>query len=405
MNRFDRDVRQDFPLLRGYQEAYLDNAATAQRPQCVLDAMKHFYENDNANPLRGFYPLSLRATEQYENARKRVAEFIGAANANEVIFTRNTTESLNLVAYSYGLSNLKPGDEVAVSILEHHSNMLPWQMVCRSTGATLRYMDCEMDGTLTDETIETVINPHTKIVAVTHVSNVLGCVSPVEKIVKRAHEMGAVVVLDGAQSTPHMPVDVKKLDVDFLAFSGHKLMGPMGIGVLWGRMELLDQMPPFLTGGEMIESVTRDGAVYAEVPHKFEAGTVNAGGAVGLAAAIDYIESIGFTAMEAQEHKLVCRAMEGIAQIPHVHILGSADPVNHKGIVNFIVDGVHPHDVAEILESDGVNVRSGHHCAQPLLQHLGCRSSTRASFMFYNTEEEVDRLVESLKNVRGRMGL
>ena len=243
MNGFDRDVRQDFPLLRGYQEAYLDNAATAQRPQCVLDAMKHFYENDNANPLRGFYPLSLRATEQYENARKRVREFIGAANANEVIFTRNTTESLNLVAYSYGLSNLKPGDEVAVSILEHHSNMLPWQMVCRSTGATLRYMDCEIDGTLTDETIETVINPHTKIVAVTHVSNVLGCVSPVEKIVKRAHEMGAVVVLDGAQSTPHMPVDVKKLDVDFLAFSGHKLMGPMGIGVLWGRMELLDQMP------------------------------------------------------------------------------------------------------------------------------------------------------------------
>ena len=405
MNGFDRDVRQDFPLLRGYQEAYLDNAATAQRPQCVLDAMKHFYENDNANPLRGFYPLSLRATEQYENARKRVREFIGAANANEVIFTRNTTESLNLVAYSYGLSNLKPGDEVAVSILEHHSNMLPWQMVCRSTGATLRYMDCEIDGTLTDETIETVINPHTKIVAVTHVSNVLGCVSPVEKIVKRAHEMRAVVVLDGAQSTPHMPVDVKKLDVDFLAFSGHKLMGPMGIGVLWGRMELLDQMPPFLTGGEMIESVTRDGAVYAEVPHKFEAGTVNAGGAVGLAAAIDYIESIGFPAMEAQEHKLVCRAMEGIAQIPHVHILGAADPANHKGIVNFIVDGVHPHDVAEILESDGVNVRSGHHCAQPLLQHLGCRSSTRASFMFYNTEEEVDRLVESLKNVRGRMGL
>ena len=405
MNGFDRDVRQDFPLLRGYQEAYLDNAATAQRPQCVLDAMKHFYENDNANPLRGFYPLSLRATEQYENARKRVREFIGAANANEVIFTRNTTESLNLVAYSYGLSNLKPGDEVAVSILEHHSNMLPWQMVCRSTGATLRYMDCEIDGTLTDETIETVINPHTKIVAVTHVSNVLGCVSPVEKIVKRAHEMGAVVVLDGAQSTPHMPVDVKKLDVDFLAFSGHKLMGPMGIGVLWGRMELLDQMPPFLTGGEMIESVTRDGAVYAEVPHKFEAGTVNAGGAVGLAAAIDYIESIGFPAMEAQEHKLVCGAMEGIAQIPHVHILGSTDPANHKGIVNFIVDGVHPHDVAEILESDGVNVRSGHHCAQPLLQHLGCRSSTRASFMFYNTEEEVERLVESLKNVRGRMGL
>lgn len=398
-------IRQDFPLLRDYGEAYLDNAATSQRPQCVLDAMCDFYCNSNANPMRGFYPLSLAATDAYEKSRARVARFIGATNPNEVVFTRNASESLNLVAYTYGLANLKAGDEVAVSILEHHSNMLPWQMVCKKTGATLRYLDCEPDGSFSEKTLDQGINERTKLVAVTHVSNVLGCVSPVEEIVERAHKVGAVVVLDGAQSVPHRPVNVTKLGVDFLAFSGHKLLGPMGIGVLWGKMELLEQMPPFLTGGEMIESVTRQGAVYAEVPHKFEAGTVNAAGAVGLAAAMDYLEKIGFTDMMAQEELLAARAMEGIGKIPGVHVLGSKDPGNHTGIVNFLVEGVHPHDVAEILESDGVNVRSGHHCAQPLLQHLGCRASTRASFMFYNTTDEVDRLVESLKTLRGRMGL
>ncbi len=398
-------IRQDFPLLRDYGEAYLDNAATAQRPQCVLDAICDFYCNSNANPLRGFYPLSLAATEAYENSRARVARFIGATNPSEVIFTRNASESLNLVAYTYGLSTLKAGDEVAVSILEHHSNLLPWQMVCKKTGATLRYLDCEPDGSFSEQTLDEGINGKTKLVAVTHVSNVVGCVSPVEEIVERAHRVGAVVVLDGAQSVPHMPVNATKLGVDFLAFSGHKLLGPMGIGVLWGKMELLEQMPPFLTGGEMIESVTRTGATYAEVPHKFEAGTVNAAGAVGLAAAIDYLEKIGFTDMMAQEELLVARAMEGIAKIPGIQVLGSKDPRNHTGIVNFLVDGVHPHDVAEILESDGVNVRSGHHCAQPLLQHLGCRASTRASFLFYNTTDEVDRLVESLSTLRGRMGL
>ena len=398
-------IRQDFPLLRDYGEAYLDNAATAQRPQCVLDAICDFYCNSNANPLRGFYPLSLAATDAYEKSRARVARFIGATNPSEVIFTRNASESLNLVAYTYGLQNLKAGDEVAVSILEHHSNLLPWQMVCKKTGATLRYLDCEPDGSFSEQTLDEGINGKTKLVAVTHVSNVLGCVSPVAEIVERAHRVGAVVVLDGAQSVPHMPVNVTKLGVDFLAFSGHKMLGPMGIGVLWGKMELLEQMPPFLTGGEMIESVTRNGAVYAEVPHKFEAGTVNAAGAVGLAAAIDYLEKIGFTDMMAQEELLVARAMEGIAKIPGIQVLGSKDPRNHTGIVNFLVDGVHPHDVAEILESDGVNVRSGHHCAQPLLQHLGCRASTRASFLFYNTTDEVDRLVESLSTLRGRMGL
>ncbi len=405
MTELDREFRGEFPLLSRYREAYLDNAATAQRPACVLRAMEEFYANHNANPLRGFYPLSLQATECYESARVQVAEFIHAPRPEDVIFTRNTTESLNLVAYSYGLSHLKPGDQVAVSILEHHSNMLPWQMVCRQTGAALRYMDCQWDGTLTEETICQAIGPKTRLVAVTHVSNVLGCVSPVEAIVRRAHEVGAVVVLDGAQSAPHMPVDVQALGVDFLAFSGHKLMGPMGIGVLWGRRELLEEMPPFLTGGEMIESVTREGAVYADLPHKFEAGTVNAGGAVGLAAALDYIDRIGFPTMEARELQLVRRAMEGLGALPHVQVLGSADPANHHGIVTFTIEDVHPHDVSQILEADGVNVRAGHHCAQPLLQHLGPRSATRASFMFYNTLEEAERLIASVAGVRERMGL
>ena len=281
---------------------YIDNAATAQRPDCVLEAEKHFYETANANPLRGFYPLSLAATEQYEEARKTVQKFIHAKSSKEIIFTRNTTESLNLVAYSYGLSNLREGDEIVVSIMEHHSNLLPWQMVARQTGAVLKFLECTREGALPDEVLEAAITEKTKLVAVAQVSNVLGCVNPVEKIVKLAHEKGAVVVVDAAQSAPHMPVDVTALDVDFLAFSGHKLMGPMGIGVLYGKKALLEEMPPFLTGGEMIESVTREGAVFAELPHKFEAGTVNGGGAWGLKAAIDYLNSIGFEAIEEKEN-------------------------------------------------------------------------------------------------------
>lgn len=296
--------RKDFPLLQNDPVMYLDNAATAQRPACVIEAVKAFYEQANANPLRGFYPLSLKATQMYEDARKTVQRFIHAPSERCVIFTRNTTEGLNLVAYSYALHHVKAGDEIVVSIMEHHSNMLPWQMVASQTGATLRYMDCEPDGTLTDETIEQTIGKKTKLVAIGHVSNVLGCVNPVKKIIDRAHAVGAAAVLDAAQSAPHMPLDVQALDADFVAFSGHKLMGPMGIGVLYGREELLDKMPPFLTGGEMIESVTREGAVFAELPHKFEAGTVNAAGAVGLAAAIEYIQKIGFDAMQKQENLL-----------------------------------------------------------------------------------------------------
>lgn len=398
------DYRKDFPLLQTNRTIYIDNAATAQKPAVVIEAGKQFYEESNANPLRGFYPLSLRATEVYENARVTVRDFIHADSEKEIIFTRNTTEGLNLVAYSYACHHLKPGDEIAITIMEHHSNLLPWQMAAQVTGATLRYLECEPDGTLTDETLEIGINEHTRLLAVGHVSNVLGCVNPVRKMADRAHAFGAVVVVDAAQSAPHMPIDVHELQADFLAFSGHKLMAPMGIGVLYGKEALLEEMPPFMTGGEMISSVSREGAVFAELPHKFEAGTVNAAGAAGLAAAIHYIEEVGFETIEARELQLTRRAMEGLAKIPHVHVIGSEKPENHTGIVAFTIEQVHPHDVSEILAADGIDVRAGHHCAQPLLTYLKVYNTTRASFMFYNTPEEVDAFVKSVSEVRRKMG-
>lgn len=400
----EHDYRKDFPLLQTNRTIYIDNAATAQKPAVVIEAEKQFYEESNANPLRGFYPLSLRATEVYENARVTVRDFIHADSEKEIIFTRNTTEGLNLVAYSYACHHLKPGDEIAVTIMEHHSNLLPWQMAAQVTGATLRYLECEPDGTLTDETLEIGINEHTRLLAVGHVSNVLGCVNPVRKMADRAHAFGAVVVVDAAQSAPHMPIDVHELQADFLAFSGHKLMAPMGIGVLYGKKALLEEMPPFMTGGEMISSVSREGAVFAELPHKFEAGTVNAAGAAGLAAAIHYIEEVGFETIEARELQLTRRAMEGLAKIPHVHVIGSEKPENHTGIVAFTIEQVHPHDVSEILAADGIDVRAGHHCAQPLLTYLKVYNTTRASFMFYNTPEEVDAFVKSVSEVRRKMG-
>ena len=396
--------RDDFPLLKSQSIAYLDNAATAQRPQCVLDAVTEFYESQNANPLRGLYPLSIAATEAYENAREAVRAFLNARSTREIIFTRNTTEGLNLAAYSCGLSHVKAGDEVLVSIMEHHSNLLPWQMVCRQTGAALKFMECETDGTLDLNKVEALITPKTKIVACTQVSNVLGRVNPIREIAELAHRVGAVMVVDGAQSTPHLPVDVQALDADFFAFSGHKIYGPMGIGVLCGREELLEEMPPFLTGGEMIESVTRESAVYAELPHKFEAGTVNAAGAVGLHAAIDYIKSVGFAEMHARETALTRRAMARIREMPYVHVLGSEDPEEHCGIIAFTVDGVHPHDISEILASDGVAIRAGHHCAQPLHTYLKRPSTARASLAFYNTEADVDRLINGISTLRERMG-
>ena len=393
--------RDDFPLLKSQDVAYLDNAATAQRPQCVLDAVTAFYRSQNANPLRGLYPLSIAATEAYENAREAVRAFLNVKSAREIIFTRNTTESINLAAYSYGLSHVKAGDEVLVSIMEHHSNLLPWQMVCRQTGATLKFMECEMDGTLDLNKVEPIITPKTKIVACTHVSNVLGRVNPIRELAALAHRVGAVMVVDGAQSTPHIPVDVQALDADFFAFSGHKVYGPMGIGVLYGREDLLNAMPPFLTGGEMIESVTREGAVFAELPHKFEAGTVNAADAVGLHAAIDYVGNIGFAQMHEREVALTRRAMDAMRELPHVHVLGAEDPEEHCGIITFTVDGVHPHDISEILASDSVAIRAGHHCAQPLLTWLGVENLAccRASLAFYNDKKDVDALIAGLGNV------
>lgn len=399
------DYRKDFPLLSEIgSTVYIDNAATSQRPQCVIDAETQFYEKYNANPLRGNYPLSIEATEQYENARKAVRDFIGAKSAREIIFTRNTTESINLVAYSYGLSNVHAGDEILVSIMEHHSNLLPWQMVARQTGAQLRFIECRPDGSLDLDEVCSLITDKTKIVAITQVSNVLGRVNPIKEIATMAHEKNAVIVIDGAQSTPHMAVDVQELDADFFAFSGHKIFGPMGIGVLYGKKRLLKAMPPFLTGGEMIDSVTRDGAKFAELPHKFEAGTVNAAGAAALHEAINYVKSIGFPAMQAQELAVTKRAFDGLKEIPHVHVLGSDDAGEHTGILTFTIDDVHPHDVSEILIADGICVRAGHHCAQPLLNHLGISSATRASFMFYNTLDEADQFVQSIASVRERMG-
>lgn len=398
------NVRQDFVLLQNTDRVYFDNAATSQKPKCVIDAVQEFYEKYNANVLRGLYPLSVEATERYENARKTVQRFIHAACPEEIIFTRNATESMNLVAYSYGMANLKAGDEILVSILEHHSNILPWQMVSRATGAKLVFLECEPDGTIPKEKMDEAFSEHTKLVAVTQVSNVLGCVNNIPELVKRARACGAVILMDAAQSAPHMPIDVQKLDVDFVAFSGHKMLAPMGIGVLYGKQELLEKMPPFLTGGEMIETVSRYDAVYAELPHKFEAGTVNAGGAVGLAAAIDYLESYGMDTLHAVEQELTAYLFRGMNAIPHVHVLGSQREDNHTGIVSFTVDQVHPHDISEVLSSDGMDIRAGHHCAQPLHDHLGIHSTARASLMFYNTKEEIDRFLESVSNIRRRMG-
>ena len=398
------DYKKDFPLLKDSQVAYLDNAATAQRPLAVLEAEKNFYEKYNANPLRGLYELGMEATDRYEEARDTVRDFLHAKKSCEIVFTRNTTESINLVAYSYGLNRLKAGDELLVGIDSHHSNLLPWQMVARQTGASLKFLECEMDGHFTDEAIKKSITKRTKLAAITHVSNVIGRVNPVEKIIEKVHAVGGVVLVDAAQSAPHIPIDVQAMDVDFLAFSGHKLMSPMGIGVLYGKEALLDAMPPFLTGGEMIESVTREEAVFAELPHKFEAGTVNGGGAWGLKAAIDYLNSIGFETIEKKENALTALAMSELKKIPHVHVIGSEKPEEHNGILNFTIDGIHPHDIASILDDAHVDVRAGHHCAQPLLAHLGVLVTTRASISFYNTEEDVLRLIEQVKKIRRLMG-
>lgn len=398
------EIRKDFPLIAKGNIIYLDNAATTQKPTYVLEAERAYYEAQNANPFRGVYELSEQATEAYEQARATVAAFIHAKEAEEIVFTRNATESLNLVAYSYGLHFLQPGDEIVVSVMEHHSNFLPWKMVAERTGAVLRKLECENDGTLTDETLNEVINEKTRLVAVTQTSNVFGRKNDIKKIAELAHSYGAVIVADGAQSVPHMPVDVVDLDVDFLAFSGHKMFAPMGIGVLYAKREFLEKMPPFLSGGEMISTVHWDRVSYAEVPHKFEAGTVNVGGAVGLKAAIEYINQVGFDVIQEQEHRLSVLAVNEMKKVPGLHIIGSQNPEEHCGIVTFTIDGVHPHDIAAILDANHVAIRSGHHCAQPLMDFLKVNSTSRASFAFYNTEEEIRQFVAGLGSIRRQMG-
>lgn len=398
------DYKKDFPLLANNAVAYLDNAATTQKPQCVMDAEMDFYKMHNANPLRGLYRLAMEATDIYEDSRQAVKNFINAAHAEEIIFTRNASESLNLVAYSYGLANLREGDEIVTTIVEHHSNMLPWRMVAEKTGAVVKYIECAEDGSISDEAVDAAIGSKTKLVAVAQISNVLGCLNPVDKIIAAAHAVGAVVVIDAAQSAPHMKIDVQSLDADFLAFSGHKMFGPMGIGVLYGKKTLLEEMPPFLRGGEMISIVSRDGQEYAPLPHKFEAGTVNAAGAAGLKAAIDYISKIGFDVICAREEALTTYAFEGMKNVPGVKIIGADAAERHKGILTFLLEGVHPHDIAAILDADDINIRAGNHCAQPLLDHLGTGATARVSFAFYNTLEDVDRFLTSLGGIREKMG-
>ncbi len=398
------DFRKDFAILQDPKYIYFDNAATSQRPVQVLEAVNEVYNKANANPLRGLYEWSVLATDAYENARELTAKFIGAKSAQEIIFTRNATESLNLIAYSYGMTNVEEGDEILISVTEHHSNILPWQMVARAKHATLKFLEPAEDGSISEEEIRSKLSDRTKIFAMAQVSNVLGVTTDIKRAAQLAHEKGATVVIDGAQSAPHTKVDVQDLGADFFVFSGHKMLAPMGIGVCYGRKELLNAMPPFLTGGEMIEYVTRETATYAELPHKFEAGTVNVGGAVGLGAAINYLEQVGFDYIEAQEKKLTALLMEEMSQMDHLTVYGSADPTKHCGIVTFNIDGCHPHDVASILDEDHVCIRAGHHCAQPLLQYMNVGATCRASMYFYNTEDEVHRFAQILKNVRGALG-
>ena len=404
-----KDFRRDFPLLHnmmnGKPLVYLDNGATTQKPESVIQAMCGYYGGCNANPHRGAYALSVQATDIYENARERTRQFIHAKSAKEIIFTKNATEALNLVAYSYGLTNIGAGDEIVLTISEHHSNLVPWQQVAKARGAVLRYIYLEADGNLSAADIETKITAKTKLVAVTQVSNVLGLVNPVKDIVARAHRAGAVVVVDGSQSVAHMAVDVQDIGADFFAFSGHKLLSPMGIGVLYGREALLDAMPPFLTGGDMIEYVEEQDTTFAELPAKFEAGTQNVGGAAGLTAAIDYLETFGFDNIQRIEKELVDYALPQLRALPYIELYGCDSRQDNKtGIITFNVKDVHPHDVATILDSYGVAVRAGHHCAQPLHRFLGLNASCRASFYLYNTREDIDRWIDAVKKVRGVLG-
>ena len=390
-------IRDDFPILQNRKMAYLDSGATTQKPKQVIKAIEKFYENNNANPHRGAYSLSIEATEEYENTRKKIAKFINARYEEEIIFSKNASESLNLVAYSYGLDNLKKDDEVVISIMEHHSNLVPWQYVTGKTQSNLKYMYVNENYELSKEEIESKITDKTKIVAITHVSNVLGTINPVKEIIKYAHKKGAIVIVDASQSIPHMKIDVQDLDADFLAFSGHKMLAPLGIGVLYGKREILNKMNPFLMGGDMIEYVYEQKTTFAPLPNKFEAGTQNVEGVIGLGAAIDYISNLGYDKIQEIEDELLDYAREELSKLDFLKIYMTPNRKNHSAVISFNIKGVHPHDVASILDTENVCVRSGNHCAQPLLRFLGEDSTCRMSLYFYNTKQDIDMLVEALK--------
>lgn len=389
-------IKKDFPLLENENITYLDSGATTQKPIQVIKAVEEFYQKYNANPHRGAYSLSVEATEQYENTRTKIAKFINAKHREEIIFSKNATESLNLIAYSYGLDNLKKDDEVVISIMEHHSNLVPWQKMTKQTGSKLNYMYINENYEITDEEIENKITDKTKIVGITHVSNVLGTINNVKKIIKYAHKKGAVVIVDASQSIPHMKIDVQDLDADFLVFSGHKMLAPLGIGVLYGKREILNKMTPFLMGGDMIEYVYEQETTFAPLPNKFEAGTQNVEGVNGLGAAIDYIENLGYDKIQKIEHEVISYARQELSKLDYLTLYTTPNEENHSSVISFNIKGVHPHDVASILDSEGVCVRSGNHCAQPLMRFLGIDSTCRASFYIYNTKEDVDKLVKAL---------
>ncbi len=395
------NIKKDFPLLENENITYLDSGATTQKPIQVIKAVEEFYQKYNANPHRGAYSLSVEATEQYENTRTKIAKFINAKHREEIIFSKNATESLNLIAYSYGLDNLKKDDEVIISIMEHHSNLVPWQKMTKQTGSKLNYMYINENYEITDEEIESKITDKTKIVGITHVSNVLGTINNVKKIIKYAHKKGAVVIVDASQSIPHMKIDVQDLDADFLVFSGHKMLAPLGIGVLYGKREILNKMTPFLMGGDMIEYVYEQETTFAPLPNKFEAGTQNVEGVIGLGAAIDYIENLGYNKIQEIEHEVISYARQELSKLDYLTLYTTPNEENHSSVISFNINGVHPHDVASILDSEGVCVRSGNHCAQPLMRFLGIDSTCRASFYIYNTKDDVDKLVKALDKAYG----
>jgi cysteine desulfurase / selenocysteine lyase len=397
-------LRRQFPVLNqdvnGHRMVYLDSAATAQRPTPVIEAVTAFYRQDNANVHRGIYELSRRATEAFEQARRVVASSLNAPEAEEVVWVRGTTEAINLVAATWGVEHVGEGDEIVLTMLEHHSNMIPWQLLARRVGAKLRYVDIDDEGRLRMDQLDALLSPRTRLVAVGHVSNALGTINPVADIVERAHAAGARVLVDGAQGAPHLPVDVQAMGCDFYAVSGHKMCGPMGIGALWARRELLEEMPPYQGGGEMISTVDLEHATWAEVPHKFEAGTPNVAGAVGMAEAIRFLDGVGRDAIVAHEHALTEHGLERLMAAPGVRVFGPLGPEDRTAVFSFELEGVHPHDVATILDAEGVAVRAGHHCTQPLMRRLGVPATTRASCYLYNTVDELDRLADALEKAR-----